>query len=718
MIYRFEKPRYVEKVEGKLRMGGPNPQGEEIYANNLYLTRDGKPFYPVMGEIQPDRVKREQWEDRILKMKAAGIDTVAGFLFWVVHEFEEGKFDFSGDRDLRYFLELCHKHDMWVSLRIGPWVTCELLYGGLPHWIVTSGEYKYRTNDPKYLAKVRLWYEKLYEQIHPYLYKNGGKIFMIQIDNEKLDDADHLQTLKEMAIEVGLEAPIYTVSGWGKNGGALFHDHEFIPVWGGYPDAPFYTGRNKRKPAGHFEFTKNRNAPDIADQAIFNQTDFPPAHIDYNEYPSVWAELGIGGCQAKHRRPWLKADDNYAMALTKMGGGMNAIGYYMFAGGRNEIINGETISLWKNERAMRCYPIVNYEFTAAIGASGDLTPTYRRMKLINYFFATYGEGLCEMQTVLTDQNNDRYDLKHLRYAARLNKENSGYLFVNNFMHVYQKDGYDDVQFKMPDGNVIPERGVHVPENYSFMMPYRIQYGSQLLEYATVQPLTKWGNTYVFVAIRGMDPLFRFEGREPIVAELGKHNGFTLGEDHFIVLTREEAERICVFSDGLYLGDGCDLLETKEGITAAGFKSYSYWHLKEGEWEYTSVKRAVPMTQVSWEEIEDPGLDRRYFYELQAFCGDGESCDYIPDWPLKFYRVKVEGSKGYVHIRYSGDSAQLYCDGVLTDDNFFMNGDWIVRADLMDGKDCVVVVAEYRHNIYVELEPRADHTLHEVVVTAE
>ena len=76
------------------------------------------------------------------------------------------------------------------------------------------------------------------------------------------------------------------------------------------------------------------------------------------------------------------------------------------------------------------------------------------------------------------------------------------------------------------------------------------------------------------------------------------------------------------------------------------------------------------------------------------------------------------TNGYVHIHYSGDSAQLYCDGVLAEDNFFMNADWIVPADMMDGKDCVVVVSEYKHNIYLEVEPRTDHDLHEVVVTAE
>ena len=185
-----------------------------------------------------------------------------------------------------------------------------------------------------------------------------------------------------------------------------------------------------------------------------------------------------------------------------------------------------------------------------------------------------------------------------------------------------------------------------------------------------------------------------------------------------MLTREEAERICVFSDGVYLGDGCDLTETKyDGISAAGWADYAYWRYHNGAWDYTAVKRDVPLAKVSWEEIEDPGLDRKFFYELQSFGGDGESCEYLPDWPLKFYRVKVEGANGYVHLRYSGDSAQLYCDGVLCDDNFYKGDDWIVQAEMMNGKDCVVVISEYRHDIYIEVEPRGDHDLHEVEVTA-
>lgn len=721
MIYEFTTPRFVEKREIPFKMGGKNPEGVEIYANNLYLTRDSKPFCPIMGEMPVFRVRREHWEDRIIKSKAGGITTMSTFLCWCVHEFYEGQFDFIGDNDIAHYLSLCKKHGMWVSLRIGPWITSEHRNGGLPDYIGRTGKYAWRTNDPKYLAKVKIWYQKVYEQVKPYLYQNGGNVFNIQIDNEMLNNADHLQALKDMAVEVGLTAPIMSISGWGRNGGALFHDYEFIPMWGGYPDAPFYTGRNKRKPAGHYEFTHNRNAPDVADQAITEDEKFPPARINYDDYPSCWCELGLGGNQAKHRRPWMKADDNYAMALTKLGGGMNSIGYYIFSGGRNRIIDGCPLNLFHDYeyKRLRCYPIISYDFTAAVGASGNITPSYRRQKLINHFFNAYSGDLCTMFTTLCKEKVDRYDLEHLRYATRISREGSGCIFVNNYIHAYQKDSYQDVQFKLPDGTVIPEKGMTVAENYSFLFPYNIQYGSHKAEYITAQPLTKWGNTFFFVVLRENEPIYKFAGMEPIVGKIGRENGFTVGEDTFITLTEEEAEHLCVFSDGIYIGDGCDLIESKdEGISACGFADYAYRHYKNGSWTYTRVERNLPLAEVTWEEIEDPGLDRKFFYELQAFAGEGRTCEFRPDWPLKFFRVKVTGQNGYVHIRYSGDSAQLYCDGVLSDDNYFMNGDWIVQADMMDCKDCIVVISEYQHNVYLEAKPQADHELHEIVITAE
>ena len=88
-------------------MGGKNPEGIELYANNLYLTENGKPIYYVFAEMPIGRVPRIYWEDRILKCKAAGFHGMSSFLFWTYHEFEEGKFDFDGDNDLAYYMELC-----------------------------------------------------------------------------------------------------------------------------------------------------------------------------------------------------------------------------------------------------------------------------------------------------------------------------------------------------------------------------------------------------------------------------------------------------------------------------------------------------------------------------------------------------------------------------------------------------------------------------------
>jgi len=48
------------------------PDGQVIRANSQYLTLDGKPWIPVMGEFHFSRYPAEEWEQEILKMKAAG----------------------------------------------------------------------------------------------------------------------------------------------------------------------------------------------------------------------------------------------------------------------------------------------------------------------------------------------------------------------------------------------------------------------------------------------------------------------------------------------------------------------------------------------------------------------------------------------------------------------------------------------------------------------
>ncbi len=56
-------------------MRGKSPSGREITVTGRYLTLDGKPWLPVMGEFQFSRYPEKYWEDELLKMKAAGVQS-------------------------------------------------------------------------------------------------------------------------------------------------------------------------------------------------------------------------------------------------------------------------------------------------------------------------------------------------------------------------------------------------------------------------------------------------------------------------------------------------------------------------------------------------------------------------------------------------------------------------------------------------------------------
>ncbi len=173
MILKFEYTKQVNFMEGHLKMGESSSNGDVIDVNNLYITKNGKPFIPVMAEIHYARLPRSEWEDRIIKMKANGINVISTNLFWIRHEQIEGKFDFSGDLDIRYFVSLCQKHGLYCALRIGPWITAECRNGGLPEWLYLKG-IKLRDIAEPYMSYVRRWYEKVYEQIKDFMFRDDG----------------------------------------------------------------------------------------------------------------------------------------------------------------------------------------------------------------------------------------------------------------------------------------------------------------------------------------------------------------------------------------------------------------------------------------------------------------------------------------------------------------------------------------------------------------
>ena len=61
---------------------------------------DGERIFLTAGAIHYPRIPRELWRDRILKAKAAGLNTLQLYFFWNVHEPRRRQFDFNGNADV------------------------------------------------------------------------------------------------------------------------------------------------------------------------------------------------------------------------------------------------------------------------------------------------------------------------------------------------------------------------------------------------------------------------------------------------------------------------------------------------------------------------------------------------------------------------------------------------------------------------------------------
>lgn len=153
------------------------------YKRDRFL-KDGQPFRYISGSIHYFRIPRFYWEDRLLKMKMAGLDAIQMYVPWNFHEPQPGQYEFSGDRDVEHFIQLAHQLGLLVILRPGPYICAEWDMGGLPAWLLEKESIVLRSSDPDYLAAVDKWLAVLLPKMKRLLYQNGGPIITVQVENE------------------------------------------------------------------------------------------------------------------------------------------------------------------------------------------------------------------------------------------------------------------------------------------------------------------------------------------------------------------------------------------------------------------------------------------------------------------------------------------------------------------------------------------------------
>ena len=162
--------------------GQKQPETFEVGKGTFLL--NGKPFVVKAAEIHYPRIPQAYWEHRIKMCKALGMNTICLYVFWNIHEQQEGKFDFTGNNDIAAFCSLAQKHGMYIIVRPGPYVCAEWEMGGLPWWLLKKKDIRLRENDPYFLERVEIFEREVGKQLADLQLSRGGNIIMVQVENE------------------------------------------------------------------------------------------------------------------------------------------------------------------------------------------------------------------------------------------------------------------------------------------------------------------------------------------------------------------------------------------------------------------------------------------------------------------------------------------------------------------------------------------------------
>lgn len=655
---------------------------------NRYLSRHGVPVIPVSGEMHYSRVPRERWAERLRQMKAGGVTVVASYVFWLHHSPAPGVTRFDGGLDVAAFIALAAETGLDVVLRIGPWCHGETRNGGFPDW-VQQAPVRHRTDDPAYLALVADWFAAIAGAVGD----RFADVLGIQLENELYDQPQHLVTLKRLAREAGMSAPLWTATAWG---GADLPGGEVLPLYGGYGDGFWVDADAPWDPTfrDHYFFSHIWDDAGIgADvrraRAIEAAAGGP--RIPSDEFPAATCELGGGMATAYHRRPRPGALDVAAVAHCKIGNGSAWQGYYMYAGGTNPGpgLQESHATGYPNDIAR-----LGYDFHAPIGEAGTLAPSHAALRCQHAFLSAFGHLLADMPSSLPEvRPTGVEDSSTLRWALRSDGE-TGFLFISwHQPHVplpVHRDAHFRVELSAERVIAFPSRPVDIPPGTLARWPINLTVGGTTITWATASALTLLPGdipTLVLLAGAGIEVEVAVSGSVHTVAP-----GLTprrFGGLDVLVLPAETAGSVWVAEDGgrrLLLSD--DELQwdasgaiTIKSLTTADVRVYDP---AAAAFTRLAAPRAVaPVAEpVVVEQLRPAAPTVPVSYGKH----DGRPSAPAPevfDELAAVYRLRLPGWAGarahdpLLRVLWAGDIGELRVDGRPVTDRYWDGSGWTI-----------------------------------------
>ncbi|MDQ7992530.1 MAG: beta-galactosidase [Propionicimonas sp.] len=677
-------------------MANQHDRHHRIGLTSRYLTRDGQPWIPVSGELHYSRVPRERWRERLLLMKAGGVDIVSTYLLWIHHEPEAGRASFDGNLDVAGFVRLCEELGLHVVVRIGPWCHGETRNGGFPDW-VQRAQVAHRTDDPGYLALAAGWYRLVGEQLAG-LCGPDSPIIGIQVENELYDQPGHLRTLATMARAAGLHAPLWTATAWG---GAELPGEDFLPLYSGYGDG-FWVAAGEPWHAtfrAHYFMSDVWDDPGTGADVRGVSPDEVLTRPRDERFPPATCELGGGMAITYHRRIVPVAADVAAVGNAKIGSGSAWQGYYMFAGGTNPRpgLQESHETGYPND-----LPELDYDFHAPVGAAGELADSHAALRRQHALLAAFGDRIATMPATLpATVPGGLDDTTTLRWAVRADGR-SGFAFVNWYqphLGLPVRRG-TRLAVEAAGATVVFGSGpVDLPPGTVAAWPFGLDIGVSRLRWATASVLTRLADdTLVLVAEPGIpvelgvgDGIRRVDGRRGGLVELGDEPGTgrvlvvgTADRDRVWVLEHPGGRELVLSEDPAWIDDGELVIRAARRPDAARWAGGGW-----SELELLPVGAAEPARRLP-STLARPGRPVPAGYGQwdgrASAPGREEVAELGAVFRLADAGVAGAGHRRVLRIAWAGDVAQLLVDGRVVADRFWDGSEWVVDLDAIPGAE--------------------------------
>ena len=636
------------------------PDGVKFEVDSQGFIIGGKHVLPVMGEIHYARVPEQEWRREIQKMRAGGITIIATYVFWIHHEEEEGLWNWNGNRNLRKFIEICGEEKMPVVLRIGPFCHGEVYQGGFPVWLTDKAErdpqqFRLRSQAPGFMAATKNLYNNIFTQVNGLLWKQGGPIVGVQIENECRGPWAYYMALKDIAVEAGFDTPFYTRTGWPKlNGNEEFG--KLLPLYGDYADG-FWDRVLTDMPGDYknaFIMKDTRLSAVIATEALGANQDTQMEAKDLS-YPYLTCELGGGMMPSYHRRINMSGREVKPLAICKLGSGSNLPGYYMYHGGTNPYNPKHTMAETQATKVTNYndMPHMTYDFQTLLGEMGQPNSvSWNESRLLHQFLADWGHCLSQMDV----------DTLSEHYSRR-----GCFEFFNDYVRILNEGG---TSYITPRGWQI---GPNVP-----------------IDWATVEPFCQADGMTYFIAIPDKKPQLCIDGKV-ITAKLNKpfkERGMT-----FCVLSREKAYTAYKIGDKLYYSDG---ILYQDGN-----------RIMEETWQTLPTKVNYVLTH------EHGGL-REVKMGSQKVAAQPVESDFekAAVWAISNLNELNENLDLYLQISYRGDVARVYAGGQLVEDNFWNGKPMLVRLSDLVGKKVELKILPFGKDYPIYLQKAQQEELNQ------